>query len=72
MSPTHHQFLFLAWPEQTQAQAETSVIVSVFPFSQDFHCLEMLQKAIFHKQILKHSITSLVYNFFVCLNGGVS
>lgn len=49
MSPTHRQFLFSAWPEQTQAQAETSVIVSVFPFSLDFHCSEMHQKAIFHK-----------------------
>lgn len=72
MSPTHRQFLFSAWPEQTQAQAETSVIVSVFPFSLDFHCSEMHQKAIFHKRILKLAITSLVYSYFVCPNVDVS
>lgn len=44
----------------------------LFPFSQDFHCSEMHQKAIFHKQILRHSIISLVFNFFVCLNVDVS
>lgn len=59
MSPTHHQFLFSVWPEQTEAQVETSVIVSVFSFSQEFHCSEMHRKATFHKQILKHSIISL-------------